>query len=155
MNFYHRLFSLVGVRQEQDIYVRLIDSVTKQVLYIHVSFNRISSIINLLSSQKMCNAIWYIYYNMKKLIQIFIFQICMILYRWLICQKQNKGEGKQIVFIIYGHKWYLYLILVLIAFLLLYFNWPSYLTKLRHNLQFYTPTDKVISISILPYNISK
>ena len=51
--FYHRLFSLVGVRQEQDIYVRLIDSVTKQVLYIHVSLNRISSIINLLSSQKI------------------------------------------------------------------------------------------------------
>ena len=52
--FHNRIFSLIGVRQEQDIYVRLIDSVTKQVLYIHVSLNRISGkIINLLSSQKI------------------------------------------------------------------------------------------------------
>ena len=37
--FHNRIFSLIGVRQEQDIYVRLIDSVTKQVLYIYFLIN--------------------------------------------------------------------------------------------------------------------
>ena len=140
--FYHILFSLVGVRQEQDIYVRLIDSVTKQVLYIYFSLRWISGIMNLLFSQKLCNAImlkfWYYYWKVEIITHFNISNI----HDMINMPETKQRGGKQIVFIIYGHKWYLYLILVLIAFILLYFSWPSHLAKLRHNLQFYIATDR-------------